>query len=70
VPDQVHPLRAAGIDERAHVVKQFGHAVIPATRWPCAAGIAPLVGGQAAIPVGGELRDDAVPGRIELREAM
>ena len=70
MPNEVHSLRSAGIDERADVVDQFGHAVVAAARGPRSLRVAALVGRQTAVSPCGQPRYNRVPARIELRKAM
>ena len=66
----MYPIRAARIDERAHVLHGLGEAVIADSRRPRARRVAALVRRQTAIALNGETGYDTVPARVRLREAV
>jgi len=70
VPDQVHPLCAAGVDQRAEIADEFGDPVVAAAWGAGTRAIAALVGRKAAVAPRGESVDDGVPAVVVLREAV
>lgn len=63
-------LGTASIDQRGEVSNQLGDAIILDSGRTRAAGVAPLVGCQASVPLDAEPLNDAVLYRIQLREAV
>lgn len=70
MPDQMDAVRTTRIDQRADIVHQLRHPIIPATTRPCAARVAPLLWRQTPIARLGEARNHSLPRHIGLRVTM
>ena len=68
--DEVHPLRAAGIDQREHIANQFGIAVVPPPLRPSARRVSALQRRKAAVSLCGQPVDDRPVHRVALRKAV
>jgi hypothetical protein len=68
--NQVHSLRASRVDKRSDVLRELVNAIVPATLRPSTRRIPALKRGQATVSLRSQPRDDRVPHRVLLGEAM
>lgn len=68
--DEVHPLRAADIDQREYIADKFVVAVVPPAFRSGTGGVAALQRGQTAKPRRGQSVDDRPVHGVAFGEAM